>query len=69
MNPMADRHQALSSALGNAHIEGADPSAETVAVMHAWASSSTATAAQLGELAKLAAAGLPLSADALAKAA
>jgi hypothetical protein len=65
---MVDRRQALDSALANAHVEGADPSAETEAVMRAWADSTTSTAAQLGELAKLAAAGLPL-ANASAKAA
>jgi hypothetical protein len=63
MRLMVDRHQAVRNALGSAHLEGADPGPEVVAAMRAWADDPTSTPEQLGELAKRAAAGLPLTAD------
>ena len=57
---MVDRHQALEDVLGSARAEGAEPSPEMRELLERWADGELDTE-QLDELAKRAAAGLPLT--------
>ncbi|MGO9908803.1 MAG: antitoxin VbhA family protein [Solirubrobacteraceae bacterium] len=56
---MVDRRQALEDVLGSARLEGAEPGPEMRALLARWADGELSTE-QLDELAKRAAAELPL---------